>query len=120
MSLSMPPCFDCGVKLERRNVCHATKEEMESNPDYDFCKGTDESGIVSLCDNCDQKRYEKENKEKMLKNEIEKHQNFIKEVKDYIKDCLKNETNPAAILESFSKIIDETVNEVLKEKTANA
>ena len=113
MSLPMPPCFDCGTKLERRNVRNATKQEMESNPDYDFCNGKDGSGIVSLCDGCDIKR----EKNEMLKNEIEKHENFNKEIKDYIKDCLKNKVSPNAILESFSKIIDQTVNEAIAEAT---
>ena len=113
----MPPCFDCDIKLEQRNVVKATKQEMESNPNYDFCKWKDGSGIVSLCNNCDQKRDEKEKKEKMQKNEIEKHETFIIQTKEYIKECLKNKVSPHAILESFSKIIDETVNDVLKEAT---
>ncbi len=53
----------------------------------------------------------------MLKNDIEKHEAFIIQTKDYIKDCLKNKVSPHAILESFSKIIDETVNEALAEAT---
>ena len=51
------------------------------------------------------------------KNEIEKHEAFIIQTKDYIKDCLKNKVTPNTILESFSKIIDETVNEELAEAT---
>ena len=51
----MPPCFDCDIKLERRNVVKATNEEMDANPNYDFCKWKDGSGIVRLCDDCDQK-----------------------------------------------------------------
>lgn len=53
----------------------------------------------------------------MKQNDIQKHETFIKETKDYIKECLKNKVSPHTILESFSKIIDETVNEVLKEAT---
>ena len=56
----MPPCFDCGKKLEKRNVITATKQEMKSKPDYDFCEYPAGSGILSLCNNCDQKRFEKE------------------------------------------------------------
>jgi len=114
MTLPIPPCFDCGVKLERRNVCKATKEEMESKPDYDFCKGKDGSGIVSLCHSCDQKRYEKENKEKAFQSEIEKHQRFEKEVNDYINICLDVKVSPAMILDSFQKFIDEAIKERLK------
>ena len=54
-----------------------------------------------------------------MSNEIEKHQNFINEVKDYIKECLENKTSPATILESFAKIIDEIVIEVIMEKSKN-
>ena len=53
----------------------------------------------------------------MLKNDLEKHEIFIIHTKDYIKECLKNKVNPHAILESFSKLIDETVNEELAEAT---
>ena len=51
----------------------------------------------------------------MLIDEIQKHETFIKETKDYIKECLKNKVNPSTILGSFSKIIDETINEELAE-----
>lgn len=51
----------------------------------------------------------------MSTNEIKKHQRFSKEVKDYIGECLKNEINPAFILESFEKFIEEVIKEKLKE-----
>ncbi len=47
--------------------------------------------------------------------DIQKHQRFSKEVKDYIRECLKNEVNPGVILESFKKFIDEVIKDVLKE-----
>ena len=53
----------------------------------------------------------------MLNNDIEKHEIFIKETKVYIRECLKNKVSPHAILESFSKLIDETVNEVIEDVT---
>lgn len=53
----------------------------------------------------------------MSTSDIQKHQTFTTEVKDYIKECLENKTNPATILDSFAKLIDETVIEVLKEKS---
>lgn len=49
---------------------------------------------------------------------IQKHEVFIKEVKEYIRECLKNKVNPHDILKSFSMLIDDTVNEALKEATA--
>ncbi len=113
----MPPCFDCGIKLERRNVVKATKEEMESKPDYDFCKWIDGSGILSLCNDCDKKRYEKEEKERMLKIEIEKHERFEKEIYDYINQCLDAKVNPDKILESFQIFIDEAIKERLEKAT---
>jgi len=51
----------------------------------------------------------------MSTNEIKKHQRFSKEVKDYIRECLKNEVNPGVILESFKKLIDEVIRDILKE-----
>ena len=51
----------------------------------------------------------------MSTNEIKKHQRFSKEVKDYIRECLKNEINPGVILESFKKFIEEVIKEKLKE-----
>ena len=51
----------------------------------------------------------------MITNEIKKHQRFSTEVKDYIRECLKNEVNPGVILESFKKLIEEVIKEKLKE-----
>jgi len=53
----------------------------------------------------------------MTLTDIEKHEAFIIQTKDYIKECLKNKVSPHAILGSFSKLIDETVNEEIKEAT---
>ena len=50
--------------------------------------------------------------------EIEKHERFAKEVKDYIRECLKNEVTPPIILESFKKFIDEVIKDILKEAKA--
>ena len=51
----------------------------------------------------------------MSTNEIKKHQRFSKEVKDYIRECLKNEVSPGVILESFKKLIEEVIKDILKE-----
>ena len=48
---------------------------------------------------------------------IIKHEKFIAQTKDYIKECLENKVNPAEILESFAKIIDEVVMDELMDKT---
>jgi hypothetical protein len=50
--------------------------------------------------------------------EIKKHERFAKEVKDYIRECLKNEVSPPVILESFKKFIDEVIKDILKEAKA--
>jgi nucleoside-triphosphatase THEP1 len=51
----------------------------------------------------------------MITDEIKKHERFTKEVKDYIRECLKNEVTPPVILASFKKFIDEVIKEFLKE-----
>lgn len=53
----------------------------------------------------------------MVDDTIQKHEEFIKVTTQYIKECLKNKVSPHTILESFSKIIDETVNEELAKAT---
>jgi len=54
----------------------------------------------------------------MSTSDIKKHERFVKEVKDYISECLKNETNPGLILESFKKFIEEVIKEKLEEAKA--
>jgi len=50
-----------------------------------------------------------------MSGDIKRHQIFVEEVKDYIKECLSNDISPAVILESFKKFIDDAIQEEIKE-----
>lgn len=47
--------------------------------------------------------------------EIQKHERFVKVIKDYIRECMKEQMTPYIILQSFKKWIDEVGGDLIKE-----
>ncbi len=46
--------------------------------------------------------------------EIQKHERFVKVIKDYILECMKDQMTPYIILQSFKKLIDEVGEELIQ------